>query len=102
MTVPNPLDLHIRASALFPFRSWRLRDFIDPKYLLIQTDEQFDLARLVEPLEGYCCRGDTGPATHPEVLGKALPGGAICDRLSGCRPALELRKTLLSWLHSRF
>ena len=48
----EPLDRHSRDSTLFQFTTKRLRDFIDPKHLLIQIDEQFDFSRIVEPLEG--------------------------------------------------
>ena len=66
------LDRHSRDSTLFQFTTKRLRDFLDPKHLLIQIDEQFDFARLVEPLEDYYCRDNGRPAIHPEVLVRAL------------------------------
>ena len=68
----EPLDRFSRDSTLFQFTSRRLRDFIDPKHLLIQIDEQFDFAKLVEPLEDYYCRDNGRPAIHPEVLVRAL------------------------------
>ena len=55
----EPLDRFSRDSTLFQFTSRRLRDFIDPKHLLIQIDEEFDFQKLVEPI-------------HPEVLVRAL------------------------------
>ena len=47
----DALDRFSRDSTLFQFTNKRLRDFIDPKHLLIQIDEQFDFPKLVEPLE---------------------------------------------------
>ena len=68
----DPLDRHSRDSTLFQFTTKRMRDFIDPKHLLIQIDEQFDFQKLVEPLEAYYCRDNGRPAIHPEVLVRAL------------------------------
>ena len=68
----EPLDRFSRDSTLFQFTSRRLRDFIDPKHLLIQIDEEFDFQKLVEPLEDYYCRDNGRPAIHPEVLVRAL------------------------------
>ena len=68
----DPLDRHSRDSTLFQFTTKRMRDFIDPKHLLIQIDEQFDFQKLVEPLEDYYCRDNGRPAIHPEVLVRAL------------------------------
>ena len=47
----DPLDRCSRDSSLCQFTTKRLKDFIDPRHLLIQIDEEFDLAKLVEPLE---------------------------------------------------
>ena len=52
----DPLDRHSRDSTLFQFTTKRMRDFIDPKHLLIQIEEQFDFQKLVEPVEAYYCR----------------------------------------------
>ena len=68
----DPLDRHSRGSTPFEFATKRMRDFIDPKHLLIQIDEQFDFLKLVEPLEDYHCRDNGRPAIHPEVLVRAL------------------------------
>ena len=68
----DPLDRHSRDSTLFQFTTKRMRDFIDPKHLLIQIDEQFDFQKLVEPLEAYYCRDNGRPAIHPEVLVRVL------------------------------
>ena len=68
----DPLDRFSRDSSLFQFTDKRLRDFIDPRHLLIQIDEQFDFPKLVEPLEEYYCRDQGRPAIHPEVLVRAL------------------------------
>ena len=43
----EPLDCSSRDSTLFQFTNKRLRDFIDPKHLLIQVDAQFDFTKLV-------------------------------------------------------
>ena len=66
------LDRHSRDSTLFQFTTKCLRDFIDPKHLLIQIDERFDFQKLVEPLEDRYCRDNGRPAIHPEVLVRAL------------------------------
>ena len=66
------LDRHSRDSTLFQFTTKRLRDFIDPKHLLIQIDERFDFQKLVEPLEDRYGRDNGRPAIHPEVLVRAL------------------------------
>ena len=68
----DPLDRHSRDSTLFQFTSKRLRDFIDPKHMLIQIDERFDSQKLVESLEDRYCRDKGRPAIHPEVLVRAL------------------------------
>ena len=66
------LDRHSRDSTLFQFTTKRLKDFIDPKHLLIQIDERFDFKKLVEPLEDHYCHDNGRPAIHPEVLVRAL------------------------------
>ena len=43
----DPLDRHSRDSTLFQFTTKRMRDFIDPKHLLIQIDEQFGVDPIV-------------------------------------------------------
>ena len=68
----DALDRSSRDSTLFQFTNRRLLDFIDPKHLLIQIDEQFDFPKLVEPLEEFYCREQGRPAIHPEVLVRAL------------------------------
>ena len=45
----EPLDRYRRDSTLFQFTDKSLRDFIDPEHLLIQIDEQLDIAKLVAP-----------------------------------------------------
>ena len=59
-------------NTLFQFTTKCLRDFIDPRHLVIQIDEQSDFAKLVEPLEDYYCRDNGRPSVHPEVLVRAL------------------------------
>jgi len=68
----EPLDRYRRDSTLFQFTSRRLRDFIDPNHVLLQIDEKFDFAKLVEPLEDSYCPDNGRPAIHPEVLVRAL------------------------------
>ena len=68
----KPLDRYRRDSTLFQFTTRRLRDFIDPDYLLIRVDEQFDFAKLVTPLEDRYCPDTGRPAIHPEVMVRAL------------------------------
>ena len=75
----DPLDRHSRDSTLFQFTTKRMRDFIDPKHLLIQIDEQFDFQKLVEPLEAYYCRDNGRLAIHPEVLVRALLISSLYD-----------------------
>ena len=67
----EPLDRYRRDSTLFQFTDRSLRDFIDPEHLLIQIDEQLDLAKLVAPLEHHYCRDHGRPAIHPEVMVRA-------------------------------
>ena len=68
----EPLDRSRRDSTLFQFTTKQLRDFIDPKHLLIWIDEQLDFAKLVEPLEDCYCPDFGRPAIHPEVMVRAL------------------------------
>ena len=68
----KPLDRHRRDSTLFQFTTRRLRDFVGPDHLLIRIDEQFDLGKLVTPLEDRYCPGNGRPAIHPEVMIRAL------------------------------
>ena len=75
----EPLDRYRRDSTLFQFTDKSLRDFIDPEHLLIQIDEQLDIAKLVAPLELHYCRGHGRPAIHPEVMVRAL---LICSLYS--------------------
>ena len=64
----EPLDRLCRDSALFQFTAKRLKDFIDPKHLMIQIDERFDFAKLVKPLGTSYCLDNSRLAVHPEVL----------------------------------
>ena len=59
----EPLDRSRRDSTLFQFTSKQLRDFID---------ERLDFAKMVAPLEEYYCPDFGQPATHPEVMVRAL------------------------------
>ena len=71
-----------------------LRDFIDPKHLLIQIDEQFDFSGLVEPLEDYYCRDNGGPAIRPEVLVRALLISSLYDVSSFSRLCAAISTTM--------
>ena len=105
----EPLDRFSRDSTLFQFTSRRLRDFIDPRHLLIQIDEEFDFQKLVELLEDYYCRDNGRPAIHPEVLVRALLISALynitsfrrlCSAISEnmvVAPASRSSVTSLSW-----
>ena len=64
----QPLDRSRRDSTLLQFTSKRLRDSIDPNNLLIQIDEQLDLAKFVAPLEKRYCPDFGRPAIHPETM----------------------------------
>ena len=68
----EPLDRCRRDSTLFQFTTKQLRDFIDPNHLLIQIDEHLDFAKLGEPLDERYCPDLGRPATHPEVMVRAL------------------------------
>ena len=68
----EPLDRYRRDSTLFQFTDKSLRDFIDPEHLLIQIDEQLDIAKLVASLDLHYCRDHGRPAIHPEVMVRAL------------------------------
>ena len=61
----QPLDRFSGDSTLFQFTNRGLRDFIDPKHLLIQIDEQFDFLKFAEPVEDHHCRHSGRPAIHP-------------------------------------
>ena len=68
----DTLDRHRRDSTPFQFASKRPRDFIDPKYRLIQIDEQFDFAWWWNRLKTIKCLDNGRPAIHHEVLVRAL------------------------------
>ena len=68
MEMLQPLDRSCRDSTLLQFTSKRLRDSIDPINLLIQIDEQLDLAKFVAPLEKRYCPDFGRPAIHPETM----------------------------------
>ena len=103
-----PLDRFSRDYTLFQFTNKRLRDFIDPKHLLIQIDEQFDFPKLDEPLEDYYCREIGRPAVHPEVLVRALLISSLykitsfrrlCSAISEYRLPLVLLRFRLLWVY---
>ena len=68
----RPLDRTRRDCPLYPGSSRTLRDFIDPKHLLLKIDASFDFASLVEFLEGKYSPKLGRPAIHPEMLIRAL------------------------------
>ena len=68
----EPLDRFRRDYTLFQFTTRRLRNFIDSNHLLVRIDEQLDFAKLVAPLEDYCCPDFGRPTIHPEVMVRAL------------------------------
>ncbi|MEO0250146.1 MAG: transposase, partial [candidate division WOR-3 bacterium] len=90
----EPLDRYSRDSTLFQFTTKRLRDFIDPKHLLIQIDERFDFAKLVKPLETSYCPDNGRPAVHPEVLVRALLISALYNITSFRRLCLAISENI--------
>jgi transposase len=90
----EPLDHYRRDSTLFQFTTKRLRDFIDPNHLLIQIDEKFDFAKLVEPLESNYCPDNGRPAVHPEVLVRALLVSALYNITSFRRLCLAISENI--------
>ncbi len=90
----EPLDRYRRDSTLFQFTTKRLRDFIDPNHLLIQIDEKFDFAKLVEPLESNYCPDNGRPAVHPEVLVRALLVSALYNITSFRRLCLAISENI--------
>ena len=90
----EPLDRSRRDSILFQFTTKQLRDFIDPNHLLIRIDGQLDFAKLVEPLEGCYCPDFGRPATHPEVMVKALLICSLYNIASFRRLCLAISKNI--------
>lgn len=90
----EPLDRYRRDSTLFQFTTKRLRDFIDPNHLLVEIDEKFDFAKLVEPLEGNYCADNGRPAIHPEVLVRALLISALYNITSFRRLCLAISENI--------
>ena len=90
----EPLDHYRRDSTLFQFTTRRLRDFIDPNHLLVEIDEKFDFAKLVEPLEGNYSPDNGRPAIHPEVLVRALLISALYNITSFRRLCLAISENI--------
>jgi len=90
----EPLDRHSRDSTLFQFTTKRLRDFIDPNHLLIEIDEKFDFAKLVEPLEASYCPDNGRPAIHSQVLVRALLVSALYNITSFRRLCLAISENI--------
>jgi len=90
----EPLDRYQRDSTLFQFTAKRLRDFIDPNHLLVEIDEKFDFAKLVEPLERNYCIDNGRPAIHPEVLVRALLISALYNITSFRRLCLAISENI--------
>lgn len=73
----RPIDRTHRDCPLYPGSAKTLRDFIDPKHLLVRIDANFDFAVLAEFL-GERYNPNLGrPAVHPEVLVRALVLSAV-------------------------
>lgn len=68
----RPIDRTRRDSPLYPGSARTLRDFIEPKHLLVRIDANFDFASLVEFLQERYSPHLGRPAIHPEVLIRAL------------------------------
>lgn len=92
----RPIDRSHRDSPLYPGSDRTLRDFIDPRHLLLKIDANFDFAALTEfLLEKY--KADVGrPAVHPEVLIRALVLSAIYD-VPSYRQLVERIAENLAW-----
>ncbi len=71
------LDRTKRDSTLFQFTVKRLRDFLAPNHILIRIDEEFDFGKIAKPLENLYCLDNGRPATHPEVMVRALLISAV-------------------------
>ena len=92
----RPVDRSHRDCPLYPGSSKTLRDFIDPKHLLLRIDASFDFASLVEFL-GSRYKADVGrPAIHPEILVRALLLSAVYD-ITSYRQLCERIGENLAW-----
>jgi transposase len=92
----RPIDRSHRDSPLYPGSAKTLRDFIDPKHLLLKIDANFDFASLVEFFQDRY-KADVGrPAIHPEVLIRALLLSAIYD-VPSYRQLAERISENLAW-----
>lgn len=92
----RPIDRSHRDSPLYPGSDRTLRDFIDPKHVLLRIDANFDFASLVEFLQDRY-KADVGrPAIHPEILLRALLLSAIYN-ITSYRQLVERISENLAW-----
>lgn len=92
----RPVDRSRRDSPLYPGSARTLRDFIDPRHLLLRIDANFDFEALVEFLDGKYSPNMGRPAIHPEVLIRALLLSAIYD-ITSYRQLCERIAENLAW-----
>jgi len=94
--VLKPIDRSRRDGSLYPGSSKTLRDFIDPKHLLVRVDTNFDFADLVQFVETKYDPSIGRPAVHPEVLIRALLLDSIYD-VGSYRQLCERITENLAW-----
>jgi transposase len=92
----RPIDRTRRDSPLYPGSARTLRDFIDPKHLLLKIDTNFDFASLIEFLQERYSPHLGRPAIHPEVLIRALLLSAIYN-VPSYRQLVERIGENLAW-----
>jgi transposase len=92
----RPIDRTRRDSPLYLGSARTLRDFIDPKHLLLKIDANFDFASLVEFLQERYSPHLGRPAIHPEVLIRALLLSAIYN-ITSYRQLVERISENLAW-----
>jgi transposase len=96
MLMLRPIDRSRREGPLYPGSAKILRDFIDPRHLLLQVDANFDFQSLVEFLLNKYNPEVGRPAIHPEVLIRALLLSAIYD-VPSYRQLCERISENLAW-----
>jgi transposase len=90
------IDRSHRDSPLYPGSAKTLRDFIDPRHLLLKIDANFDFEGLVEFLDSKYSPNMGRPAIHPEVLIRALLLSAVYN-ITSYRQLCERIAENLAW-----
>ena len=90
----EPLDRSRRDSTLFQFTARQLRDFIDPNHLLIRIYDKLDFAKLAAPSENWYRPDSERPATHSEVMVRALLIGPVYSIASSRRLCSAISENL--------